>query len=247
MTMAMERLLGVFIVLDKKIKTVINSYEEFISLFNHENCLIQFITKNYSNEELMQLKSYFDKAKQENIPGIFEFSDAEIKEITKLHLENPNVKKYDIVKFQGINNYIETGIVKKSNNIDHIYEIQTLDKKSLLYSGTYKILEKLNTDKSFSFSNKKFHTFKLGTKFQLNFTEEFLTDYTRFYHDNFGQGKNKQLEDFITNWKLHLNNIYDLELSNYNGRYSYFCILNNIQTFNTFIIHEDLIKNHVIK
>ena len=30
----------------------------------------------------------------------------------------------------------------------------------------------------------------------------------------------------------------------YNGRYSYCCKLNNVKSFYTFIIHEDLIKNH---
>lgn len=232
------------------IHSKIKSYNEFLDAFKHidENDLIVIITKDYTNDEKKNLRNWFYKAKNENIKQINEYCDDEIEHITRFKLnDGMNFEKYDIVKFYGINDFIETGIIKDVDNDYEIYEIQTLDKKSLLYNGEYKIIEKIGTDKKFDFSDEMFHNFKIGQKFKLKFTKEFLQDYVDFYHNNFGKGNNDQLKEFQNIFKMDLNNVYDLEIFEYNGRYSYCCKLNNIKTFYTFIIHEDLIKNHVME
>lgn len=232
------------------ITSKITTYNELLEAFKYidRQDIITIITKDYSNIEKERLRNLFYIAKSNNIKFINDYSDFEINELTKYKLnENINVKKYDIIKFYGINDFIETGIIKCANNDDEYYEIQTLDNKSIIYNGSYKIIEAIGNNKKFSFSNKKFHTFNLGQKFKLNFTNKFVCDYTQFYENNFNLGIDEQLKDFENIWNLKLNNIYDLEIFAFDGRYSYCCILNNMNKINTFIIHEDLIKNHVIQ
>lgn len=232
------------------IHSKIKSYNEFLNAFKYidENDLIVIITKDYTNNEKKDLRNWFYKARNENIKPINEYCDTEIEHITRFKLnDGMNFEKYDIIKFYGINNFIETGIIKDVDNDNEIYEIQTLDKKSILYDGEYKIIEKIGNDKNFDFSDEKFHNFKIGQKFKLRFTKEFLLDYVDFYHNNFGKGIDDQLKEFQNIFKMNLNNVYNLEIFEYNGRYSYCCKLNNIKTFYTFIIHEDLIKNHVME
>ena len=232
------------------IHSKIKSYNEFLNAFKYidENDLIVIITKDYTNNEKKDLRNWFYKARNENIKPVNEYCDTEIEHITRFKLnDGMNFEKYDIIKFYGINNFIETGIIKDVDNDNEIYEIQTLDKKSILYDGEYKIIEKIGNDKNFDFSDEKFHNFKTGQKFKLRFTKEFLLDYVDFYHNNFGKGIDDQLKEFQNIFKMNLNNVYNLEIFEYNGRYSYCCKLNNIKTFYTFIIHEDLIKNHVME
>ena len=232
------------------IRSKIKSYDEFLEAFKYidENDLIVIITKDYVNDERKNLRDWFYKAKNENIKPINEYSDSEIEYITCVKInDGMRFEKYDIVKFYGINDFIEIGIIKEVDNDYEIYEIQTLDKKSILYNGEYKIIEKVGNDKNFDFSNEKFHNFKIGQKFKLKFTKEFLQDYTNFYHDNFGKGIDEQLKEFQDDFKMNIGNIYDLEIFAYNGRYSYCCKLNNVKSFYTFIIHEDLIKKHEVQ
>lgn len=234
--------------IEKIITKKIISYEEFLNIFKNKgkNELITIVTKNYSNEELYNLRTWFYQAKTELIPSILEYSKTEIEQITAYRLNNClKLKKYDIVKFYGINDFIEYGIVKSANNIEEVYEIQTLDEKSIIYFGKFKILEILGTKKSFSFSNRKFHSYKIGQKFKLHFTKEFVQNYVDFYHNNFGKGIETQLKEFKELYNVSIENIYDLEIIGYGGRYSYNCILNKSSTIYPVIIHEKLIKNHV--
>lgn len=228
----------------------IKSYDEFLEAFKYIDYtdLITLITSNYSNEEKKNLREWFYKAKKENIKPINEYSESEIEDITRYKLnDGMTFEKYDIVKFYGVNDFIELGIIKEVDNDYEMYQIQTLDEKSIIYIGGYKIIEKLGSDKKFNFSDKKYHSFKKGQIFKLKFTKEFLEDYTKFYHNNFGKGIDEQLKEFQNIFKMKIGNIYDLEISNYDGRYSYCCTLNHILTFNSFIIHENLIKNHVME
>lgn len=231
------------------ITSKITTYDELLEAFKYisENDVITIITKDYSNTERKKLRDLFYIAKMNNVKLISDFSNFEIDELTKYKInENINVSKYDIIKFYGINDFIETGIIKYANNDEDYYVIQTLDNKSIIYKGSYKIIEIIGKNKNFSFSVKKFHSFKIGQKFKLKFTNNFLYDYTKFYENNFNAGINAQLIDFENVWNLKLNNVYDLEIFEFDGRYSYCCILNHTYKINTFIIHEDLIKNHAM-
>ena len=118
------------------IRSKIKSYDEFLEAFKYidENDLIVIITKDYVNDEMKNLRDLFYKAKNENVKPINEYSDAEIEYITGFKINDGMCfEKYDIVKFYGINDFIETGIIKEVDNDYEIYEIQTLDKKSILY------------------------------------------------------------------------------------------------------------------
>lgn len=157
-----------------------------------------------------------------------------------------SIYKFDIVKFYGINDFIETGIVKDSFDIDSVHqqlEIQTLDKKSISYFiDSDLVIEKISHDENFDFNVKS--TYQIGDRFELNFSKRFIEDYYKFYENGFGEPIEKTTEDLKDHWNVEVGNVYELKIYEINGINSYLCELNHHAGFSTFMIHDELLKNH---